>query len=523
MALTVIETPPAYALIEHGLICKVQTNKTWTQAVASWLRLRLPTDLAAYYLKYFTLLVDDVAYVFKFRTVPDDSGFELRVAPGTYELFRTQLVEDLNRCYFIYSNFIVATDSTDGIRLTAREKGAKWNIEFGETDITGITWSQMPGVDEAMPKDYKVLMALISSGKLIAESLAPIDNFGIASCDFASLVRDLITTGFTFPVNTDKVIVHQNSSLLLQLGVAEYANNTILRLNYDASFIALPGGLKQADVDLLSLNNADYFGYMDMKSRFLNWCPDNKITAWGVPERLYFLNYEKVPVFVKALIHRNSLLDIEVTLAEISTNDTYFEVLCGLHEIIPEIDYTSVISYEIYCNTESDSVIEPRTFILDQTQFHHQRVLLFKNSFGVYETFRTTGDLQVNDNITKDIIESIDNRIYRLKVHKSENNAKFTLYSGWLEGVEQRRWLEEILLSKDVYWLQGEFALPIILQNGEIEREQDWNFNYALKIDFMLDITENRYSGIVNEGLIYLRDENYVIIQDEAGINLIDF
>jgi hypothetical protein len=499
MSVTVIQSPPAYALIEHGLLCRVQSNKSWQQATISHLRLILPNDQQLYFYKQFVLVIGGIDYTFKFHSSPDDTGYELRFPPVDFATFLSQLVEDLNKCYFIYEHFEGTVYDTTGILLTAREPGAAYDIHLGATDIVGITWSQFNGLDEVSPMGYRILLALAHEGELVAQSLAPIDNDGIAVCDFASLVRDMLAVGFTYPVNTLKVVLHTNSTRSFQLVVAEYYNLATKVLNFDTSFLACYGGLKQADIDLLALSGADYFGYMDMKSRFLNWCPDGKQTAWGVPERLYFLNYTKSVVYVKAIIYSTTGLNVEVTLATISTSDLYIEILCGLHEIDPGFTYANVTHYEVFCETELEAITETRTFVFVQDEPYAQRVILFKNSFSVYETLRCTGDMAVIDNITKDIIEAIDRQVYRKKIRKSENNAKFSLYSGWLKGVKQRRWLEDLLLSKEVYWLQGELAVPIVLLGGEIERETDKDYNYGVKLDFTLDVTDERYSNLVTE------------------------
>jgi hypothetical protein len=525
MALSVIQLPPSFALAEHGLLCRVRSDKAWQQASNASILIIFPDMISVYYGRSFSLCFGGAVYKFTFVGSPDDSGFQLRMWQSDLQVFLSLVIDDLRHCYPVFQGYSLAIEGPAGaenaIRITARSAGSDANIAFTDCDIFGMTASSSPAIDEAAPDDYKILLAVLHEGAFVARSLAPPDPDGMAACDFAPLLRDMLSVGFTFPFNASRLILHPESVVSFDFVCAEHYNGQTHRIHEMGSFMALPGGLRQADIDLLADCGADYFGYMDLKTRFLNWCPDNKPTAWLVPERLYFLNYSKLPVSVKVQIFYGYDSEI-ITLATTDRNNIIYEILCGLHEIKPDALQADVTRYTVWVENSDGPVTETRHFKMLHDAPLNQRIFLFRNSFGVYESIRCTGEMNISDNISRDLIETADNRVYRIRISKSENNARFSIHTGWLDGIRQRRWLEDFLISKDVYWLQGDRAVPVFLLLAEIERESDRQYCFGLQFEFRLDINEQRFSNIVNENLHFLRDEDFVIVQDEDGFCLID-
>lgn len=528
MALEIHKIPPIYAMIGHGVLCQVLTDKPWTAAVMAKVDLLFPGSQPAYNSKYFELSMMGEVKRFYFDFEPDNSGEQLRMWDPAWSKteFLDEVVFDLNRNYYIAINYNVTRLGDTGIRFVARNPGPSYNIELNATNIDGFDdTGVVAGTLDQMPVDYRALLALKHGSALIAQEMVPFDGNNIASSDFKPYINDLLATDFIFPFEPGELTrVLPESSIALQLAYAEHFDNHMLRMHYSDTFYILPGGLAQSDNDLLAINGTDYFIYMDMATRFLNWCPVNKRTAWGVPEKLYLLNAEANPVSIVATI--NFLDDTPaqtIAVGTLSDQHKIHEIICGLHEIAPDIDHANVDNYTVHGLVGEEQVTEIRYFSMDHMPRYKQRCFIFKNSFGVFETLRCTGELAVSDSISRELNEVADGRVYRIRVNKSENNIKFRIHTGWLQGRDHRRWLTDMLLSHSMYMIEGDFIIPVVLTTGEVERERDREFNFGLKFEFQLDFREERFSDIIGQGLHYLRDENFEILTDENGVKLIDF
>src|SRR5665254_16221 len=58
----------------------------------------------------------------------------------------------------------------------------------------------------------------------------------------------------------------------------------------------------------------------------------------------------------------------------------------------------------------------------------------------------------------------------------------FTINSGWLT-FAQRNWLRELLLSREVYEVIGDYKFPIIIQDEKEDLRDDDNYLYSLEIN----------------------------------------
>ena len=527
MSLTVIQQPNTYALVENGLLYKVQRDVFYPIGTAAVFILTVLDDFEGQTDKYFTVMCMGQPMRFDFVETPENP-FELRrwVTGTPRATFITNLIEDLKRNYYLLANYLITPVTlSSGVKFEARQTGSGFNITDFATNSDFLIGTPGLATDGSRPAGYRMFLGLRAADEtILASELVPADEDRIGAADFSVYIRDLLQTSFTFPFEpTELVKVLPDAVLSFHLLYGEFFDNQIQLLTTGEEVFAVPGGLSQSDKDLLENIGSDYFTGLDAAARFLTWCPDNKRTAWGVPERLFLLNVLKVPFNIYAKIYYADETDETIDLGELASSNKIYEILCGLHEIKPAADPETVLRYEIYGHDGTDQVTEKRTFVVDQLPRYKRRGFIFKNSFDVYETLMCTGELSIADNISRDTMEVIDNRAYRIRINKTENLAKFKCHTGFLDGLANRRWLEDFLRSKEVYWIVGDAILPIILTTGEAERERDKEFLHALAFEFTLDVSEERYSAIINEGLHYLRDEAFVIVQDEDGIKLEGF
>jgi hypothetical protein len=274
---------------------------------------------------------------------------------------------------------------------------------------------------------------------------------------------------------------------------------------------------------MLDAGGLSWFEDMDMKIRWLTWSPRSKLTSWGTPERLYILNASNQELNAIVKIKRREQPTVVVELEYLSDIHFIYEIVAGLHEVAPNIDPTTVTEYTVGLYKKSMLASELFTFVIDQRIFYKNRVLIFKNSFGVFDVVRCTGQLQILDKIAREEVEILDKRIYRYKLNRTENTPVFKLSTGVLPNNKYRVWLTELLMSKEVFWLtDDDYLLPIVITGSDFERYADKQFLYPVEITFKPDASSKAFSDIVGNDLHFLRDEVEVILEDEIGDSLTD-
>lgn len=527
MAITVKQLPNTYALVENGLLCRVERSVFLPLDQEADYSIVIPNTLEGE-TTLFILSLMGQSIQFDFVAEPNDSGKQLTkwVTGVSRAVFVNNMMIEMARNFWLAKYYDLSTIfEFSAIRIKAKAPGPAYNITYS-SPFTGLNFVVgYNGVLSQIPAGFRIYMAMQSGSDIIADELVPLNEHLIAAADFKIYIKDLLKTDFTFPFSPPgKIRVLPDSVMPLTLVYAEKHEATgIHRFHYSDEFFAVPGGLSQNDKDLLELIGSDYFEGLDAAARFLSWCPPNKKTAWGVPERLFLLNVDKDGTDMMLKIYYLDGTTEEEEIGTIYDQIKIYEIISGLHELRPDIDPELVEKYEIWGQENFDQITEKRTFVMDQLPRYKRRGFIFKNSFDVYETLMCTGELSVSDSLSRDIMEVVDGRAYRLKINTTENLAKFKCHTGWLDGLANRRWLEDFLRSKQVYWIVGDALFPIILTTGEVERERDKEFLHGLAFEFTLDVREERYSAIINEGLHYLRDEDFVIVQDEDGIKLEGF
>lgn len=522
MSLSVIASPPQFALVDNGLVFEIERSVFTPDIPLARFQIVFEDDFQGETGKYFDITFFGKTHTFIFVTTIDDiDQLPLWPAGQSREDFLSAVHSALLMNLDIISNYdILIIEGNLGFKLNAKTEGSQYNFTGLSKNSDYLTVNITESADQNIPDDYRIYAGLYNNDTStpIAEEIIAINESLVASVNFASYAKAHLQTSFTFPFQPDELVKLLSGSVLpLRLRYADYYNKKVRLLNTGDLFYALPGGLSQADHDLLTLVGSDYFGGLTANYRFLNWCPDNKPTYWESPERLYLFNTEAEAYTIYAKILYAESTTETIAIGTIDTQYKIYEILCGLHEVKPDVDPSLVASYQVYAERDGTPLSETKTFVVNQTRYYRTRSFFFKNSFDVYEVITCTGQFAVSDDISRDTSEVAGNRVYRIKVFKSENLPKFTGNTGFFSGSKARNWAQEFLLSSDVYWIIGDALVPVVLSGGDIERESDDLFLYSASFEFTPDFRDQRYSAIINEGLRYLRDENFILVEDENG------
>jgi hypothetical protein len=103
------------------------------------------------------------------------------------------------------------------------------------------------------------------------------------------------------------------------------------------------------------------------------------------------------------------------------------------------------------------------------------RYLIFRNSLGGYDTLACTGEADESTRATRQIAEAVydpDHLVRNNKrVYAIEHNEVVKVNSGWLLPAE-RDWLNELLISDDVYEQIGNIIRPVMMISAELDRSR---------------------------------------------------
>jgi hypothetical protein len=125
---------------------------------------------------------------------------------------------------------------------------------------------------------------------------------------------------------------------------------------------------------------------------------------------------------------------------------------------------------------------------------------LVGNSLGGFDTLACFGGLSfdletsgetVQKNLTRDY-QVRDGQSYKINV---EGQQSITANTGWLNR-EQMQYLQEVLLSKDIYLVDDKTIVPVILNSKKLTYKNDDDRMKGYKLEFSRSNTERNYSNL---------------------------
>jgi len=518
--ITLTKIPPEFAFVEEGLQVEAESDLAWQgDDVKASVDLLFPSVQGNYADKYFDLEFMGEVRRFTFKATPDTSGQQLRswVSGEAKDVFITKVITDLRANFYLSSNYSFNTLPADaGIGIQAIKPGDAYDIEMVASNLTDFAQAnKIDGHKEQMPDGYRVYFALRNDKvqknsvyQIFAQELAPINANGIAKADFKAYAKGLPKIGLTFPANlapnnTEK---HYEGIVPARIVYAEHYEGNVRKMSVSEVLNIVPGGLGTTEKNIVK----DAFGF-DANTRFLTWAPNPKRTVPDAFERLYFHILENY-FLVKATITQFDGTQTTIILGDTDEPATY-EIPCGLAEIT-DIDPETVSHYTVALYQEGETVpaSEIFEFRLDHKPRYKTRHFIYKNSFGVYENVTLWGEMTEGTQYTRIQKEVMTGQGYKITPFKNERLNTYKISSGYITEKE-KRWMQELLLSKDVFWVENGWLFPVVITNTEAEPLIDKVFTHSIEVEFTLDVRDERYSILTS----YLPGTHHLVSFDTQG------
>ncbi|WP_138993969.1 DUF5977 domain-containing protein [Larkinella sp. C7] len=225
------------------------------------------------------------------------------------------------------------------------------------------------------------------------------------------------------------------------------------------------------------INFAEYKDHFFTKfvgegKRFLTWASNDKRVHVDQPEFLYWLtNGSPIPtqLNLRCRVEFADQTNELFTAAKLDTVSamTVYSLAVGYKALGLEEKENQVIGWRVWLEDQAGTrLTEIRSYWLDQDYRRQVRFILFANSLGGFDTLYLTGRGEESVKVVRSISDRYPDYSYLPSYAETVINAttgerQLTVSTGWLTK-ESREYLQELLLSKEVYYVSERAFLPLI-------------------------------------------------------------
>lgn len=466
-----------------------------SHAITDLLFPQLPTEG-----DFFTLFCDDFSEKFTFVETPDESGNQISSNNPDWDNLRMNLLAHLQGNYFINKYFDLSWITAEHkLRFTSKE-AISITLELEDQSTTGTDLSANGSGGSAA--QYRNNYRLDASLDILKheESLIPSIDDLQASFDFTKLLG--LKGSFTFPENEITFTSMPDMLKAYQFNVAENIDGEYSKIYGIGQRHVLSGGISIKELAALDSDNSSWWTKQQASKRFLTHQPDGQVVDLNSTLKLYFLN----------LNQGNSKLVVSYSTSEGSVNlpesvfdnlDAYtvYEIIISPALLLASLgdNVVNVQSFNVSVKDSSNTALtEKRTYYMDWRYQEFRREVLFMNSFKCFETLRFTGkashSFELESSTSQHVTKYADlNQLRRSGVKLSD---PFTINTGWLPSAIVLEYMQELLLSPEIYEIRNGRLYPLILLTSKVNTRTDGEYNYSLDLKFVSAASEEFYSNV---------------------------
>jgi hypothetical protein len=317
-------------------------------------------------------------------------------------------------------------------------------------------------------RDEPFFKALARVSATNAYEAASRNQNNIATFDLRDYFETLLKTSLVLDANH----IHPDGCKTFTVRFYEYFGNPPSAQNEISDTPAICIGRvpdwKQLEFDMQNRTFEDYLNV----SRLLSWFSlgQTKRVLPDQPELMYVLwpnaTFQNIEVTVNFNDETTAPLSIEhmpVQPLTVASFPVGYQAL-GIGDVNPA---KKVVSYEV---TIAD---QTRTFLVDHKAYRQHRYLIFRNSLGGFDTLACTGEADESTDVERKQSARVYDAENPYRLRKSEffnEHAELVkVNTGWLSPVE-KNWLNDLLISTEVYEVRGFKLKPVLIKNKSIDR-----------------------------------------------------
>lgn len=499
--MNILKLPDPISLTGNAITLKVQENDIWQQtARRSLFALLFQISSIIEADDYITLRWAAGELTIYFRDNPNASQGEY-ITGAVNEAWVNGLFNYLETIYLIERDFEINVSAASGtISFQSKEPGSQYTITASSNMQVNkvVLFPIFEGLDAIMYPGLQIIcMAKHPGGAIIGQEAITPEPTGVARFDMSAYLHTFIHnlranfTGFHYPSQTTKIFKHATHVLPFQLlvGVKHHQNFVTLQ-PAGGTLHTIMGGKQHSRL-------TNFYQDFDQVKQFLTSRVWKRISR-NSPERLYFYSRHAETITVKATITRLDAEDETVTIGhQLAEANTVYEIDATLSYML--VPGNTIEHYVLWVENSGGTKRSLEFYyIIDERHYDNEHHFIFRNSYGGYDTVRTTGRTTRSPEVLRD--EFTDEN-YKVRALLNLETTNYTANTGSISESE-KMWMDDLMLSKEVYWITGNRPAPIIITSSRITPETDNQRRFNLQFDFKLAHSEQFHSTDFTTGTV---------------------
>jgi len=510
--LTILKSPPLVALLDNPIRFSMQTDNH-VEEIGSNIVFTIEFTGTGFEDDWIELSWNGRVIRFVCKPEPDGSGSQVH-DNSTFDMLSEwveKLAASLRANYYLSADFDI-TFSGNTLRLEARELGDQYAVSFdsswtsADKPVSGIS-----GSNQILRPFFKVgVQVILNVGEhwvVVGEDRQPVDSVGRVTFDIHRLFADQVFSSFRFPEPVSPLMVARPEACR-QYRIRyfeQYGPELEVQVVTESdSFYLLSGGVSRIQEAIYNRLGTSFWDKLGYNGYFLTWQPDNKPITRYQTEKLYYLLQEPVSRLILRRAyyftngtgnHSEPVASIEEPLAK----QVYELTITPYVQNVPGSETDLLEYFQIWMeDDEMNRISEIRTYRMDYRNVENDRLFLFRNSLGGYDTFRTTGEQE--DSLEYERVsvnlepgENFSERDHRLSIHAITESRQFKANTGWITP-ENSAWIRDFFLSRQVFRILAGKLVPIVITATQMVHRRDRRELYSMDFEYRYSCSNEQYT-----------------------------
>lgn len=488
--MNITKSPPAINLTGNPVEFTIQGNKYAVSGTFATFTFIFFTGETINHNDSMTIAWGSVSLNIVFKNTPDNSGLQF-IAGTITDVWIASFLTFIERNYYINRDFYRFTT----YQWVARTAGTYYDVTYTSAiALTVIACSTPSPTEPVLKENYRIIAQVFSGTTLLGEDAMSADAQSKVIFDaqeyldtFAEINRSFIFTKYI----SSKAIQHASFYRTFYLRYAEMYEGRVRKVNQTQTYGFMQGGLSKAKLAELASVSKTVADLLNQSKMFLTWAPPEKLTTPEAHERLYFLKKATEAMTVKIKVYYTDDTTATATWASIgvTADNLLYEIIADYRAItiIPK----TIDKYEIWVENAAGVMQSDRRTFIPQYEYHENRLqLLFRNSFGVYDTIEANGVTQYDTDLQRDDFSDGNDYTRTLKVLASNymqaNTGPLTR--------EMYEHLTELYMSREVYLNVFNRWVPVVITDKKKPPFDDSESRFNLDFTLEFSAAENYFS-----------------------------